>query len=147
MIKLMLMSTMALLGLSACDKGDRVALAANRPSDPVLAAASSRHGKDASFASSAAGLQTRQCELTVDGKTYVHGPCLVYPMGKGLTLNAWSRGKPAHSHFAVVVERGPGEGTATWNANPDDDRAFDALGVVHRHGVCWLNRRVRICAQ
>lgn len=96
----------------------------------------------------AGGSVPRDCLFVVDGKTRVDGSCLVFPMGNhGYTLNAWSDGKPRQSHFAVVIARADGTGEATWNADPDDDRASDSLGSVKLENGCWTNARVRICAR
>ncbi|QTC92819.1 hypothetical protein [Brevundimonas goettingensis] len=83
----------------------------------------------------------------MDGKVRVDGECLVFPFGDGgYTLNAWSDGKPRQSHFAVVVRNRDGTGDATWNADPDDDRAGDPLGTVRLNDGCWVNDRARICS-
>jgi len=88
----------------------------------------------------------RKCYLAVDAKVLVDEPCLVFPFGDGgYTLNAWSDGKPKNSHFAVVVLKADGSGDATWNADPDDDKAGDPLGTVRLQGDCWVNDRARIC--
>ncbi|MET3724161.1 hypothetical protein [Sphingomonas trueperi] len=90
----------------------------------------------------------KQCHFEVDGKTLLDGRCQVYPMGDGgYTLNTWSAGKPVQSHFAVVTTRADGKADATWNADPDDDRAGDPLGTVTRKDGCWVNQRTRICAR
>lgn len=90
----------------------------------------------------------RNCLLEVDGVVQVSGRCRVFPMGKDeYTLNTWDGGKPAQSHFAMVVRNADGTGTATWNADADDDRALDPLGTVTRDGTCWVNRRARICVR
>lgn len=97
---------------------------------------------------SSQGSSKRDCTFVVDGKTVVEGRCLVFPMGDGgYTLNAWSDGKPAQSHFAVVSTNSDGTANVTWNADPDDDRAADSLGIAHLKGGCWLNERIRICAR
>lgn len=88
----------------------------------------------------------RKCYLAVDAKVLVDEPCLVFPFGDGgYTLNAWSEGKPKNSHFAVVVLNADGSGAATWNADPDDDKAGDPLGTVRLRDDCWVNDRARIC--
>ncbi|GEM_PF-654057 len=90
----------------------------------------------------------RQCRFEVDGKTLLDGRCQVYPMGDGgYTLNTWSAGKPTQSHFAVVTTRADGKADATWNADPDDDKAMDPLGTVTLQDGCWVNDRARICAR
>lgn len=90
---------------------------------------------------------TQACYLSVDGQVRVQGPCLVFPFGDGgYTMNAWSNGKPAQSHFAVVTTNGDGAADATWNADPDDTRAADPLGTVTFADGCWSNDRARICA-
>ncbi len=88
----------------------------------------------------------KPCYLSVDGKVLLDEPCLVYPFGDGgYTMNAWSEGKPKNSHFAVVVLMADGSADATWNADPDDDKAGDRLGTVRLDGDCWINDRARIC--
>jgi len=90
----------------------------------------------------------KQCYFEVGGKTLLDGRCQVYPMGDGgYTLNTWSAGKPAQSHFAVVTTRPDGKADATWNKDPDDDRAGDPLGTVTLQDGCWVNQRTRICAR
>jgi len=90
----------------------------------------------------------RGCYLEVDGMVRVDGPCLIFPMGKDeYTLNTWSNGKPAQSHFAVVTANTDGTTSATWNADPDDDRALDPLGTVRKDGDCWVNARARLCVK
>ena len=90
---------------------------------------------------------TQACYLSVDGQVRVEGQCLVFPFGDGgYTMNAWSNGKPAQSHFAVVTTNGDGTADATWNADPDDTRAGDPLGTVAFADGCWTNVRARICA-
>jgi len=90
----------------------------------------------------------RTCYLMVDRTVHVSGRCRVFPMGEdAFTLNTWDGGKPARSHFAVVMTKANGTATATWNADPDDDRATDPLGTVTRDGACWVNARTRICVE
>jgi len=90
----------------------------------------------------------KQCRFEVDGKTLLDDRCQVYPMGDGgYTLNSWSAGKPVQSHFAVVSTRADGKADATWNKDPDDDKAMDPLGVVTLRDGCWVNQRTRICAR
>ncbi len=90
----------------------------------------------------------KPCYLSVDGKVLLDETCLVYPFGDGgYTMNAWSEGKPKNSHFAVVVLMADGTADATWNADPDDDKAGDRLGTVRLDGDCWINDRARICVR
>ncbi|MFA4898184.1 MAG: hypothetical protein WC563_01540 [Brevundimonas sp.] len=90
----------------------------------------------------------KSCYLSVDGKVLLDEPCLVYPFGDGgYTMNAWSEGKPKNSHFAVVVLMADGTADATWNADPDDDKAGDRLGAVRLSNGCWTNDRARICVR
>lgn len=90
----------------------------------------------------------KSCYLSVDGKVLLDEPCLVYPFGDGgYTMNAWSEGKPKNSHFAVVVLMADGSADATWNADPDDDKAGDRLGTVRLSDGCWINDRARICVR
>ncbi|UYY59781.1 hypothetical protein [Sphingomonas sp. S2-65] len=90
----------------------------------------------------------RQCYLRVDGKVHVNARCRVFPLGgKSYTLNTWDGGKPRRSHFAQVSEGKPGRGEASWNADPNDNRAGDPLGSVRWSKGCWINTRVKICAR
>jgi len=90
----------------------------------------------------------KSCYLSVEGKILLDEPWLVYPFGDGgYTMNAWSEGKPKNSHFAVVVLMADGTADATWNADPDDDKAGDRLGTVRLNGDCWTNDRARICVR
>ncbi len=88
------------------------------------------------------------CYLKVDGIVRVDNRCSVYPMGdSGYTLNSWDGGKPKRSHFAVISVSADGMADATWNADPDDDRALDPLGRVIMKQGCWVNTRARICVR
>ena len=90
----------------------------------------------------------RDCYLKVDGVVRVTGRCRVFPMGKNeYTINTYDGGKPAYPHLAMVIRNPDGTGTATWNADPGDDRALDPLGSVTFDGGCWVNRRARICVR
>lgn len=94
------------------------------------------------------GSAVRHCYLRVDGTVHVNGRCRVFPLGgHGYTLNTWDGGKPRRSHFAQINEAKPGRGDASWNADPDDDRAGDPLGRVRWQKGCWTNARVKICAR
>ena len=114
-------------------------------------AAPSPAGKAPSTAptgTTAARSTMRDCYLRVDGVVQVLGRCRVFPMGEDeYTLNTWDGGKPAQPHFAMVTKDADGTTTATWNADPDDDRATDPLGIVRRDGDCWTNERARICVR
>lgn len=91
--------------------------------------------------------EIRRCRLEVDGHVHVNGKCEVYPMGDGgYTLNTWTSGKPKNSHFAVVAILNDQTAEASWNADPDDSKAMDRLGVVTQHEGCWTNDRAKICA-
>jgi hypothetical protein len=101
-----------------------------------------------SSASATPAASRKSCYLSVDGKVLLDEPCLVYPFGDGgYTMNAWSEGKPKNSHFAVVVLMAHGSADATWNADPDDDKAGDRLGTVRLDGDCWINDHARICVR
>lgn len=102
----------------------------------------------AATGTAAARSAMRDCYLRVDGVVQVSGRCRVFPMGEDeYTLNTWDGGKPAQPHFAVVTKNADGTATATWNADPADDRAMDLLGIVSRDGDCWTNERARICVR
>jgi len=121
---------------------------APEPTAPPLEPAKTGSSHATSSSASATPAASRKsCYLSVDGKVLLDEPCLVYPFGDGgYTMNAWSEGKPKNSHFAVVVLMADGSADATWNADPDDDKAGDRLGTVRLSDGCWINDRVRICA-
>jgi hypothetical protein len=88
------------------------------------------------------------CFLLVDGEVYLDGPCDVFDLGQDTyTLNAWTNGKPAQSHFAQITAMADGTFAASWNADPSDNRAGDDLGNVILTDGCWVNDRVKICAR
>lgn len=92
--------------------------------------------------------EQRLCRFEVDGKVLVNGKCEVFPMGDGgYTLNTWTAGKPTNSHFAVVITKDDGSAEASWNADPDNDKAMDPLGIVTLQQDCWVNEHARICAR
>ena len=114
------------------------------PPEPAKTGASPATSSSASATPTAS---RKSCYLSVDGKVLLDERCLVYPFGDGgYTMNAWSEGKPKNSHFAVVALMADGSADATWNADPDDDKAGDRLGTVRLRDGCWINDRVRICA-
>lgn len=146
----------ACIALAACG-ADTQASSSDREVDPVSAPTSGdaavvspgRQHKKALRPEDGGGapeLAQRDCFLSVDGVVEVKGSCLVFLMGDGgYTLNTWSKGKPRQSHFAVVSINADGSADASWNADPDDDRAGDPLGRVQRVDGCWVNERARIC--
>jgi len=120
---------------------------APEPTAPPAEPAKTGSSPTSSSASATPAASRKSCYLSVDGKVLLDEPCLVYPFGDGgYTMNAWSEGKPKNSHFAVVVLMADGSADATWNADPDDDKAGDRLGTVRLSDGCWINDRVRICA-
>lgn len=105
-------------------------------------------GLPASLSAAPARSTMKRCYLAVDGKVRVNNPCRVFPLGdRGYTINTWDGGKPRRSHFAQVNANPDGTGDATWNADPNDDRALDPLGKVRWVKGCWINGRARICAR
>lgn len=97
---------------------------------------------------STAGSALRLCRFEVDGRVLVAGKCNVFPMGNGgYTLNTWRSGKPRDPHFAVVISEDGKKAEASWNADPDDDRAVDSLGPVLFRSGCWVNHRTKICSR
>ncbi len=137
-----------LLGLAGCDRQPGQTPTAGSPVTSQAPAPKPSNGPAPDQAANTPPQSsTQSCYLAVDGQVRVQGPCLVFPFGDGgYTLNAWSNGKPAQSHFAVVTTNGDGTATAAWNADPDDTRAGDPLGTVRFANGCWTNDRVRICA-
>ncbi|WP_145960914.1 hypothetical protein [Sphingosinithalassobacter portus] len=81
------------------------------------------------------------CELVVDGRTYIKDTCLFTPMRGDGSFQITKDG------YAVQVDvAGNGSGSAYWNAEPAASHVSDPLGSVTRRGGCWTNARARICA-
>jgi hypothetical protein len=98
------------------------------------------------FCSSAtARPSSAQCQLSIDGKSYVSGQCIVNldPDGS-FTLNAETPGVPP-TYFAYVDVAQDGSGSASWNRDKGSAHAWASLGVVIHRGNCWINARARIC--
>lgn len=139
-----LLLSLPILFAAACEDRQNVDNAAppSAPSPSIAVAKSATPPPPAPSQSA-----VKNCYLAVDGTVHVDGRCRVFPIGDGgYTLNTWDGGKPAASHFAIVEPRGDGTADATWNADPDDDRAYDPLGRLRREGPCWTGERTRICA-
>ncbi len=153
---LMLSAAAAACGQDAGSPGPADATQIPAPSAPESMAPPAEPAKintnpatsSSASASATPAASRKSCYLSVDGKVLLDEPCLVYPFGDGgYTMNAWSEGKPKNSHFAVVVLMADGSADATWNADPDDDKAGDRLGTVRLNGDCWINDRARICVR
>lgn len=90
---------------------------------------------------SAADTRPGDCTLTVDGKSYISGPCEFSPPDKNGSFLIYGE-----RHWAwVFVERGKAE--ASWNGVEDPDNGHSALGNVRRVGGCWEGAKVKICAR
>ncbi len=81
------------------------------------------------------------CELTVDGTTYIDGVCQFDADPDG------SFRISGDEHFVYVNVTGKGVADASWNADPQSTHAQDPLGTLRRSGACWVGRRARVCAR
>jgi hypothetical protein len=89
--------------------------------------------------SGASAEQIRSCELTVDGRAFIDGPCDFDGIGAGDFII--TRG----DYFAYVfVSYDPP--TGSWNGRGGSTHAHDPLGELVRDGACWVNDNARVCA-
>lgn len=94
-------------------------------------------------AGSAEAVQSKpvDCELAVDGKTYIKGRCDYFP-AEGGSFQISGGG-----YFAQLDVTGKDVGEANWNESPGSTHAQSYLGTVKRKGACWSNTRTKICAR
>lgn len=85
--------------------------------------------------------QIRHCELTVNGKSYIDGPCDYEPVGGGDFV---IRQGPYFAYVYVAPEPRP---NGYWNGDPPGNHAHDPLGDLQRQEGCWINDRARVCAE
>jgi hypothetical protein len=91
-------------------------------------------------------LPRAKCLLEIEGETYISGPCpVVLDEDGSLTLGADGKTNPK-GYFAMVLVSGKNAGDAYWNEAPGSTHAQGSLGEVTRHGACWSNDQVRLCA-
>lgn len=82
-----------------------------------------------------------QCKLTVNGRTYINGPCEFTPTGGG----SFEIQKGDYFAYVNLNEDGTAEGW--WNEEPGANHAHTSLGRLTRNDACWTNRRVIVCAE
>lgn len=87
------------------------------------------------------GSRPASCELTVDGRSRIKGPCQYRPTGGGGFQIS------AGDYFAYLSIVGPSLAEASWNGSPRSSHAHVPLGQLKRSGACWSNQRARICAR
>lgn len=81
------------------------------------------------------------CELTVQGRTYIKGVCQFSSTADG------SFQIVGKDYFAYVNVLSPGVAEASWNADPASTHAHARLGEVRQGGGCWTGKDVKICAR
>ncbi len=80
------------------------------------------------------------CKFTVEGKTYLNGPCNFEADPDG-SFRIWDN---VHTVY-VNVDGNTAE--ASWNKNPKSFHADSPLGTLTRKGACWENATAQICAR
>ncbi|MBW8637685.1 hypothetical protein K1W69_10850 [Hoeflea sp. WL0058] len=80
------------------------------------------------------------CELTVDGTTWIEGRCQYFPSTDG----SFQIGND--DYFAQVDVTGRDVAEANWNGMRGATHAQSRIGAVRREGACWVRPGVRICA-
>lgn len=81
------------------------------------------------------------CELTVQGRTYIKGVCQFSATTDG------SFQIVGKDYFAYVNIVSPGIADASCNADPASTHAQAPLGQVRQGGGCWVGEAVKICAR
>lgn len=89
---------------------------------------------------SAAHAKPADCELTVEGKTWIRGACDFDAEHDGSFVIRSSNG-----HFAYANRDGD-RMRGSWNGPDQESRAHYELGMLSRDGACWVNAGARICA-
>ena len=83
------------------------------------------------------------CELVVDGKTKIDGPCDFDPYGSdGSFMITAENGYFAYANKDGDIMKG------YWNGDFKENRAHDDLGTLTRgtDRACWENDYARLCA-
>jgi hypothetical protein len=81
------------------------------------------------------------CELTVQGRTYIKGVCQFSAAADG-SFQIFGK-----DYFAYVNVVSPGVAEASWNADPASTHAQAPLGELRQSGGCWVGKTVKICAR
>lgn len=80
------------------------------------------------------------CKFTVEGKTYINGPCNFESDPDG-SFRMWDN---VHTVY-VNVDGNTAE--ASWNKNPKSFHADSPLGMLKRDGACWKSATAQVCAR
>lgn len=86
-----------------------------------------------------------QCQLTVDGVTYINGLCDFVRIGNDGSFQIFAI--PNNGYFADVSVNGDGTAEGYWNEIPGTNHAHSRLGTLVRNDACWVNSRVIVCAK
>lgn len=88
------------------------------------------------------------CQLVVDGKTYINGPCMIdRDEDGGFSINT-NEGKKLSPYFVYFNKDAVGGNEASWNADPRSTHAHTSLGDGFKlKAGCWSNNRAKICAK
>jgi len=96
---------------------------------------------DTANAASQTGPRTVDCELEVDGTTYIDGVCEFTPMGGG-DFQIGGDG-----YFAQVDVQSKGKALGFWNGSPGASHAQGPLGELQQKGACWVGSKATVCAK
>ena len=86
------------------------------------------------------GARTVDCELTVEGTTYIDGECEFTPMGSGDFQISGG------DYFAQVDVESKGKAQGFWNEEKGASHTQSPLGALTQKGGCWVGSKVKICA-
>ena len=86
-----------------------------------------------------------ECFLSVKGKTYTDGPCVIamYPGG---SFTQGTGRDPLYWGTIGTPRNGWAGGSWTGAADPGARHAHDSLGMLKQQGGCWVNAQARLCA-
>lgn len=87
------------------------------------------------------GARTVDCELVVEGDTYIDSECEFSPMGDGDFQIS------GDDYFAQVDVESKGKAQGFWNGSKGASHAQGPLGSLQLKGGCWVGAKAKICAK
>lgn len=82
------------------------------------------------------------CELTVEGTTYIDEICEFFPDGENGDFQI-----SGVEYFAQISIFENGSAWGNWNGEPNAMHAQAPLGDLTREGACWVGEKAQVCAR
>jgi len=86
-----------------------------------------------------------RCLIEVDHKVYLNKVCNADFFGEDGSFSIGTGHNPS-PYFAYVHRQDKRTADGSWNADPQSTHAHTDLGLLVRHGECWVNKHAKICA-